>query len=162
MAATGIEGLLPYAINFSIVAGSALYFGRKPLAKFVYQRHERMKDLLESAAAAQEEAKKRFEAVMKSIENSDNEVSAILKETEADARAEAAAIEAKAQADADKVLSDAEKIVEHERHGQMNELKQKVIFKALTQAEVNLRKGINEDVHTQMLKAAKTQIEANA
>lgn len=162
MAATGLAGIIPYAINFSIVAGSAIYFGRKPLAKFVFQRHERIKDLVESAANAQKEAKKRFEEIMKSIEGSSKEVEILLSESEEDAKAEAKAIVEKAEADAAKVKADAEKIVEYERNGQLEILKQKVIYQALQQAENSLRKDMNDDVHTKMLKAAKTQIEANA
>ncbi len=162
MAATGIEGMIPYAVNFTIVASAAIYFGRKPLAKFVFQRHERAKNLVESAADTQREAKKRFEKVMRSIENSLEEVQTLLNESEAGAKAEAKEILEKAEADVAKVKADAEKIVEYERNGQLESLKQRVISRALDQAEVELHKDMNDDFHSTALKRAKTQIEANA
>ncbi len=79
-----------------------------------------------------------------------------------DAKDEAKEILEKAEADVAKVKADAEKIVEYERNGQLESLKQRVISRALDQAEVELHKDMNDDFHSTALKRAKTQIEANA
>lgn len=161
MAASGFAGLVPYAINFSIVAGAAIYFGREPLRKFVFQRHERFKDLVESAAKAQEAAEKRFAEVMKSIEGVDSEVSQLLKEAEVEAKSEAQEVLQRAQADADRLAVDSDRTIERERSAQLQKIKRTIILKSLTDAEAKLRKGMNPEVHTQMLKVAKAQIEAS-
>ncbi len=162
MAASGLSGLIPYAINFSIVAGSFIYFGRKPLAKFVFQRHQRLKDQVESAEVAKKEATKRFEEVMKSLENSEKEIELLLAETEKDAKSEALEILTRAESDAEKLKSDAERILEHEKTAQLSAMKQKLIVSAVGKAKDTLQKGMNDEVHTKMLNVAKSQLEANA
>ena len=162
MAAEGLSGLIPYAVNFSVVFGAAVYFGRAPLRKLVYQRHEHRRDLIDAAAAAKKSAEKRFLEVQESMKRLTEDGRRILLEAEADARSEAEQILKRADSEVTRLAKDAERILVNEEEQQAHSIREQVLDMALERAEKNLRTGMKREDHGAIIKAAKRKLEAEA
>ncbi|RYZ97742.1 MAG: hypothetical protein EOP11_21615, partial [Proteobacteria bacterium] len=67
MAAAHLHDVIPYAVNFSVVVVILAVVLKKPARKFIYQRHERMKDAFESATIAHQKAATRAEAARQAV-----------------------------------------------------------------------------------------------
>lgn len=162
MAAEGLSGLVPYAINFSLVFGAIGYFGRAPLRKFVYQRHERQRDLVDAAAAAKKNAEKRFIEVQDNLKRLTEDGRKILQEAEQEAKAEALQILKRADAEVARLEKDAERIIANEEEQQANALRGHMLEMALASAETKLRSGMKKEDHSAIIRVAKRKLEAEA
>lgn len=160
MAADGLSGLIPYAFNFSIIAGAAAYFGRAPIRKLVYQRHERMKDLVESATKAKKGAEKRFLEVQTKLQKITEESRKLLQEAEADAKSEAAQLLARADHEVARLRTDTDRILKNEEEHRSTDLRNNMINQAIVAAEASLRKNLKKEDHTAIIRRAKSRLES--
>lgn len=158
--AAEFSGLIPYAVNFSIVIGAALFYGRAPIKKFVYQRHERQRDLIDSAAAAKKNAEKRFLEIQENLRSLGDESRRLLAEAEADAKAEAQTIEKRADADVARVKKDVERILAGEVEQREAGMRKLVVDLAADKATKMLRGQMKKEDHSAILRVAKRSIEA--
>ena len=80
--------LLVVPTVIAIVVALLVFMTRKPLRKFVYQRHERMRDAVESAAIAHHNALTRADAAKAALAAGGAEESAVLRRESAGAEQE--------------------------------------------------------------------------
>ena len=160
MAADGFSGLIPYAVNFSIVAGAAIYYGRKPFSKYVYQRHVTQKNLVESAHEEKKQAEERFKVVQASLSNFDNEAQEISSASQKSAESEATRILEKAKAESLRLDDDAKRIVSNERKQQEGLVRSEILDLALEKTEKDLRSGMSKDQHSALIQHGRSTIEA--
>jgi F-type H+-transporting ATPase subunit b len=160
MAASGLSDLVPYAINFSIVASAAVYFGREPVRKFVYQRHERMKDLIESASRAKKVAEKRYLEVQNKLQTITDESRKILSEAEQDAKTEASLLLSRADQEVGRLNTDTDRILRNEEESRANKLRNNMINLAIASAEQSLRKNLKKEDHSAIISRAKSRLDS--
>lgn len=153
------EPLIPYAINFGIVVALIVAMGRKPLRKFVYQRHERMRDAVESAAIAHRKASSRAEAASRSLGAVAQEERAILQRESAGADQEKKEILEKAQAEAQRVTREAERLAGVEQEEATERVKEQFLNLVVRETELSLKRGLNKEDHSAIVKRAKNSIE---
>lgn len=162
MAAEGLSGLVPYAVNFSIVAGAYFYFGRKHLHKYLYQRHERQKDLVESAVKAKRLAESRFLEIQEKLKTLNEQVKAIDTELEQEALREVQQIRERTVQDTARIKTDSERIIRNEEEQLAQKLRAEVISLAVAKAETSLQSVMKTEDHRAIIKTARKRIEAEA
>ncbi len=159
MAASGLHGMLPYAVNFSIVVTLVVVGARKPLKKFVFQRHGRIKDFVEDSARAHKRAVERAESAKRALSQLDVE-SRRIKDAELDsAKREAAEILSKAEDEAARVRKEAEMIMAAESTDQDEKVKEEFLNRVIARAESKLQGGLRSDDHAQIVRRARSSIE---
>ena len=160
MAKSGLSQLIPYVVNFSAVVGILGYVGRKPLQKFLYQRHEHLKDLMESAARAYHSAKERFEKTSGKLSHFDREAKEILQRAEHAGVEQAEEIMKNATADVERVAKDAERILANEINEHQKTIRNRVINEAIEKTKEILKKDLKSEDHSRILKSVRSSLEA--
>jgi len=159
MASQHIHEVIPYAVNFSIVLVILAVVVRKPARKYIYQRHERMKDAFESATIAHQKAATRAEAARKAVGGLGQEEASIMTRERQYAEQEKADLLAKANAEAQRVGQDAERLASHEQSDASGRVKQEFMNLVVAKAEESLRQNLKKDDHSAILKRAQSSIE---
>ena len=154
-----IRALLPYFINFALVVLALYFMLRKPLRKFIYQRHERMRDALESAAIAHKKAVERAQIARKAMAAIAEEEKSLLQNEAGAAEDEKREILAKAQAEALRVAREADRLAHVEQDDASERVKSQFLDLVVRETENRLRDGLKRDDHNAILKRAKNSIE---
>lgn len=153
------QPLLPYFVNFAIVLALVVFMARKPLRKYVYQRHERMQDAFEAAAIAHKRAAERADVARRSLAALANEERALLQRESASAEQEKREIMEKAQAEALRVAKDAERLAGVEQDEAADRVKNQFLDLVVRETEESLKRGLKRDDHSAILKRAQNSIE---
>lgn len=156
---TEFAPLIPYFINFAIVIVLCVLMFRKPLRKYVYQRHERMRDAVESAAVAHRKASERASAAKRSLAAIAQEEQSLLQREAADAGAEKKEILEKAQAEAQRVAREAERRAGVEQEEASERVKGQFLNLVVHETEESLKRSLKQDDHSAILKRAQNSIE---
>lgn len=159
MAVKSIQDVAPYAANFSIVVVMLAVMLRKPLRKFLYQRHERMKDAVESAAIAHAKALSRAGAAKLAVEKVGAEEAALLGRERAQAEVEKKEILVKADLEAKRVIEEAGRLAQVEQEEASDRVKDNFLGLIVAEAESRLKQGLKKDDHSAILKRAQNSIE---
>lgn len=159
MAEQNFHALIPYAVNFSIVVVFLVFVTRKPLKKFLYQRHERMKDSFESAARAHKKAAERSAAATSAIRGAPAKEAEIIANERRFAEQERSEILEKSQLEAKRVLSEAERLVGVEQEEAGDRVKAAFLDMVVRGTEESLRKGLKKDDHSAIVRRAQNSIE---
>lgn len=159
MAEQNIHALLPYAVNFSVVLALLAYLTRKPAKKFIYQRHERMKDSFESAARAHKKAQDRSVAAKEALQNVVAKESEIVGAEKKFAEQEKKEILDKSGFEAKRVLSEADRLVGVEQDESADRVKEIFLDLVVRGTEDSLRRGLKKDDHSAIVKRAQNSIE---
>ncbi len=153
------QPLIPYFINFGIVLALVVFMARKPLRKYVYQRHERMRDSFEAAAIAHKKAADRAEGARRSVAELANEERVLLQRESASAEQEKREILEKAQAEVQRVTRDAERLAGVEQDEAADRVKGQFLDLVVRETEESLKRGLRRDDHSAILKRAQNSIE---
>ncbi len=159
MSVQNMRDVIPYAANFGIVVVMLGAILRKPARKFLYQRHERMKDAVESAAVAHRKAMERAESARNSMARVAQEEAAILARESRHAEEERVEILQKADHEVQRVLQEAERLAKVEQEEASDRVKDEFLKLVVEQTENNLRQGLKKDDHSAILKRAQNSIE---
>jgi F0F1-type ATP synthase membrane subunit b/b' len=151
--------LIPYFINFGIVVVLCVVLFHKPLHKYVYQRHERMRDAVESAAVAHRKATDRAEAAKRALEGVSQEEKAILSKEAAGAELEKQEVLEKAQSEARRVTREADRLAGVEQEEATDRVKTAFLNLVVHETEESLKRGLKEDDHSAILRRAQNSIE---
>ena len=154
-----VAQLLPYAVNSAIVLVILVLVCRKPLRKYLYQRHEHMKDAFESATIAHAKAQSRAEEARKMVAGLGQEQSALSKSEKESAEGEKKEILSKAQAEAARVASEAERLAGFEAEDASEKVKAQFLNLVIAQTEDSLRKNLKKEDHSAILKRVQASIE---
>lgn len=159
MTAHELHGVIPYAVNFTIVLVILAVVLRKPARKYIYQRHERMKDAFESATIAHRKAATRAEAARKAVSGLGEEEASILTRERQFAETEKADILAKGEAEAQRVGQEADRLASFEQEDASGRVKEEFLNLVVAKAEESLRQNLKKDDHSAILKRAQSSIE---
>ena len=153
------QPLIPYFVNFAVVVVMIFLIARKPLRKFVYQRHERMRDAIEAAAVAHRKAASRAEQAKRAVASLSSEEAAILQREAASAETEKKEIMDKAQAETQRVLKEADRLAAVEHDEASERVKGQFLDLVIRETEDTLKRSLKKDDHSAILKRAQNSIE---
>ena len=162
MAAQGVREVIPYAINFSLVVVLLAVVARKPVKKFLYQRHERMKDFLEDSARVHARASKRNQEATHKLAQLSAETQTMIAREISAAKAEAAEMLVKAKEEAERVAKEAQRLADAEASDSQEQVKSIFVDLVISQAEGSLKAGLKKDDHSAIIKRAQNSIEVIA
>jgi F0F1-type ATP synthase membrane subunit b/b' len=150
--------LIPYFINFAIVIALLVWMLRAPFRKYVYQRHERMRDAVESAAVAHRKASDRAEAAKRALATVSAEEKRILAQDAATVDQEKKDILDKAQAEALRVGRETERLAGAEQEAAGDRVKGQFLDLVVREAEESLKRGLKKEDHSAIIKRAHDSI----
>ena len=154
MAGSEISSIIPYAVNFSIVVAIGVYYGCNPLRKFIYQRHERQKDLLEFAAKEKEESKKRIEKMQALLSKLPEEKKRIFEETRRLNELEIKSILDKPEKEKNRLNKDIEEAIRNEKLQTRKALRNQFVDKIVKTTESKIKLGMKEVDHRALVSMA--------
>jgi len=159
MAIHSIKEVVPYAANFSVVVVMLAVILRKPLRKFVYQRHERMKDSVESATIAHDRALARINLAKSAMRDLPSEERSLLERERSHAEAEKAELIQKTKQEVSRLAGEADRLAQAEQEAANEQVKEQFLQMVVEQAEEKLKGGLKRDDHSAILKRAQNSIE---
>lgn len=154
--------VFPYFVNFTITIILLVFMTRKSLRRYVYQRHERMKDAVESAAIAHQKALARIEAAKKSVAGADSEEQKMSSSERVQAEQEKVEILQKSRAEADRLLAEADRLAASEREEAFDRVKEQFLDAVVQGTEQKLKQNLKKDDHSAIIKRAQNSIEVGA
>jgi F-type H+-transporting ATPase subunit b len=155
----GIGSLLPYVVNSAVTVLILYAILRKPFRKFMYQRHEHMKDAVEAAQIAHNKAVARIAAAKQAIGRAAVEEKELLEKEKRQAEQERQEILLKAEQESRRVLAEADRLAQVEAEEASERVKEQFLDMVLRETEDSLRKGLKKDDHSAILKRAQNSIE---
>lgn len=159
MAEQNLSVVIPYAINFSLVVVILYFAARKPLRKYVYQRHERMSDAFNVAASQFKKAQDRHQAAKSSVNNLGKKESEYFSSGRSAAEAEKKEIIEKAHAEAKRLLLEADRMMAAETDDNTQKIKKEFLEMIVAQTESGLKKDLKSSDHSAIYKRAQNSIE---
>lgn len=156
------QEVFPYFVNFSITIVILVFMLRQPLRRYVYQRHERMKDAVESAARAHEKAIRRSEAAKGALHAAGAEEQKLTASERAQAENEKAEIIQKSRAEAERLGKEADRLAAAEREEAFEKVKTEFLNSVIQGTEQKLKQGLKKDDHIAIIKRAQNSIEVEA
>jgi len=159
MLAPEFRELVPYFVNFSIVLVLCFVMGKKPLRKFVYQRHERMRDAIEAAASAHRKAVAHAEGARRMVSGLPAEEGSLLAREAAGAAREKEEIVEKGRLEAQRVLKEADRLAAVEQEEASERVKGQFLDLVISETESTLKRSLKKDDHSAILKRAQNSIE---
>jgi F-type H+-transporting ATPase subunit b len=152
MAAGGIESAfsntwltIGKAFNLVLIIGILVYFLRKPIRNFFERRSADIQRRIREAEQARDEAQARLAEIQGRLEKLDEEVAAIRRQAEEDARAEREKILAQTEADVAKMQQRARNEIENLKMQTIRELREYTAEKVVELAGDVLRRELTPD-----------------
>ena len=159
MESSGIHQVIPYIVNFSVVVVILVVATKKPLRAFVYQRHERIKDSVESAKIAFDKAEARKNAAEKIRAQIGQEEKRLLTEELARAEELKKEILTKGQLEAKRVALESQRLGQVEREEAERGMRKKFLELVVSESESAIKKGLKKDDHTAIIARVQNSIE---
>lgn len=156
------KGVFPYFINFTITIALLVFFTRKALRRYVYQRHERMKDAVESAARAHQKALARIEAAKASIAGMAAEEQSLVSAERSQVEQEKKEILEKSRAEAARQSQESDRLAASEREEAFEKVKEQFLSAVVQGTEQKLKANLKKDDHSAIIKRAQNSIEVGA
>ena len=154
-----LEPIVPYFINFAITIAILVWMLRAPFRKFLYQRHERVRDSVNAAALAYEEANRHAEAAKRALSLVASDEREFFARDNATTEQEKKEIIKKAQAEALRVAREAERLSGAELDAAADRLRDQFLDLVVQEAESSLRRGLKKEDHSAIVKRAQMSIE---
>jgi len=142
--------LYPGLMIWTIVSFLILLFILKkaawtPIVKALEEREKGIKDDIESARSAREEAEKSMDDYRKKLAEAQTEAQKVVEKARHDAERVGEELKAKYKADADSQLEKARKQIELEKQAAINEIRGEIATLAITAAEKIITKNLNSE-----------------
>jgi F-type H+-transporting ATPase subunit b len=154
--------VIPYFVNFAITIGLLVMMVRKPLRRYVYQRHSHMKDSVEAAARAHEQALARNGAAKAALSAAGAEEQSLAATERKQAEQEKGEILEKARQEAERLAREAERMAANEQDEALEKVKAQFLNSVVQGAEQKLKQGLKKDDHLAIIKRAQNSIEVEA
>lgn len=156
-----IVGVLPYAVNFSILVIALVFFTRKPFQRFVFQRHERIKDAVLSADKDKRLASDRMDAVARALKTFNEDAEKIRNDERHAGVLESAAIAERSKQELARISAESIRIIENESRERELLVRRKFVDLVAKDAEGKLSKNLKRDDHGGLIKRAGAHIEVS-
>jgi|Deesub1362A_J573_1020465.scaffolds.fasta_scaffold00186_41 F-type H+-transporting ATPase subunit b len=143
--------LLMRAINFFLLAAILFYLLRKPLSNFLHQRQQGIRESLEQAKRAKEEAEARYRQMEKKLAEAQKEMAELKQMLIDQGRTEKEKILVNAQKEAERIRRQAELTAEQELKKAKQLLREEAVMLAAQMAEELLKQRIEPKDHTSLI-----------
>jgi F-type H+-transporting ATPase subunit b len=138
--------------NFAILVGLLYWLLADKVKQFFVGRRAELKEGLEKAVERKAEAEKKYKEYSEKIDKASAEIDGILEMIRAQGVAEKQKIIEDAERTARKMKEDAQARIEQETKNATDQLKMHAVELSVKMAEDILKRSINEDDHTAMVK----------
>ncbi len=146
-----LSGLLTQLISFTILVIVLYKFLYGPITRMLDQRAERIKNSLEAADRAREEAASSAEAVEQEMANARQEGQRLIAEAQEAARRAAEQIEERSRAQADELIKRAESEIAQQRDSAIEELRREFAGLAVLAAEKVVERELDASKHQELI-----------
>jgi F-type H+-transporting ATPase subunit b len=146
----GIVLTLGRIFNLAIVIGSLVWVARKPLANFVSNRTQMIREQLAEAQAARKEAEAKLAEIESRMSGLDVELREIKEQAEKEAREEYERLVATAERDAERLIARARDEIEGMTRAAQLELKGHVAELSVRLAEEKIQREITDQDHARL------------
>ncbi len=155
MNALGINlpGLLTQLISFTILVVVLYKFLYGPITSMLDQRAERIKDSLEAADRARQDAASSAEAVEQEMANARQEGQRLIAEAQEAARRAAEQIEERSRQQAEEMIARAESEIGQQRDAAIEELRREFSGMAVMAAERVVERELDASKHQELIDA---------
>jgi len=151
---TGIWAL----INFLILAGTIVYFAKKPIGNALAQRQEAIAEALRLADANRKAAEEALAEQKRLLAEAETELAKIRVNAKAMADALAMDLRVQAEAEAQRIAEAARTQIDLEKHSALSELKREVSRLAFEEAERKIKAELNPDRQRELFGAFKERV----
>ncbi|GAB4228490.1 MAG: F0F1 ATP synthase subunit B [Elainellaceae cyanobacterium] len=138
-------------INLAIIIGVLIYFGRGFLGKTLAERRARIEEAIKDAEGRKQQAASALASEQQKLAQAQAEATRILADAEERAKVVREAILERAQEDVQRMRASAVQDLNSQQERVINELRQRVATLAIQQVESQLRSGLGEDTHQQLI-----------
>lgn len=145
------SGFLMQWLNFAILIGALVYFGRKPIGAFFQDRRDAIMTQLSNAASLHKEAEEKYARWQRQLVDLEKEVEKVRSNTRARAEREGNQILADAEASADRIKRDAIATIEQELRRAQARLRSETSDLAVELATGILRDRVTEEDRGRLL-----------
>ena len=146
-----IPSLIAYLINFAILLGILFLFAYKPVLRLLDQRSERIRESLEAADRAREEAATSHEAIEEQLNVARREGQQLLDQAREAAQRFRDEEMDRARQEAETFVSRARTEIRRERDAAIDEVRANFGDLAITAAERVLRRSLDRQAHQDLI-----------
>ena len=157
-----ISSIYPFIVNFLIVVIVIALAARKPLRRLVYQRHEHIRDFVESSAQELERARARDLVATKQLAGAEKEASELAAKEIEMAEREAREILDSGDREVRRLSKEAESMAGAMAADAGDRLRLEFVDEILARASSRLTTGLKKDDHSEILRRAENSIGAEA
>ena len=154
MASGDISSIIPYTVNFSLVVSLAVYYGKGPLAKLIYQRHERQKDVFDVAARKEKESEDQMKRVKKLLSELPQEKKNILEESQRLKAIEMKSFLEKTEKEKERLSKDMDRTINSEKMQARKFLQNHFVDQIVKITKKNITLRVKEENHKIIISAA--------
>ncbi|MCK5505268.1 MAG: F0F1 ATP synthase subunit B, partial [Thermodesulfovibrionia bacterium] len=138
------QGWLWLIVNFSLLAGILVFFGRKPVKEYFQKRTEMIEKSLKEASEARELAQKTLLEVQSRFKNTDSEIEEILQAARKSGEKEKAAVIAEGEKLKEKIIEQAKANIDFELQKAKEQIKSDAALLALELAEKEIQEKLGK------------------
>ena len=146
-----IPSLIAYLINFAILLGILFLFAYKPMLRLLDQRSERIRESLEAADRAREEAATSHEAIEEQLNEARREGQRLLDQAREAAQRFRDEEMDRARQEAETFVSRARSDIRRERDAAIDEVRANFGDLAISAAERVLRRSLDRQAHQDLI-----------
>jgi F-type H+-transporting ATPase subunit b len=140
-----MHGLIPQVVNFGALVVVLFVFLRKPIKEMVAARRGAIKTQVDEARIQKEDAQKKYKEFSEKLARFESEARTVLEEAKRDGEALKAKIIADAKASADRMVKEADSLVQANVQEYKDHLRRETIAKAIELAEVIVKERLSSD-----------------
>ena len=146
-----LPSLIAYLINFVILLGILIFFAYKPLLRVLDQRSERIRESLEAADRAREEAATSREAIEEQLNEARREGQRLLEASREAADRYRGEEMDRARQEAESFVERARSDIQRERDTAIQEVRANFGDLAITAAERVIRRSLDRQAHEELI-----------
>lgn len=145
-------------LNLAILLGLLFFYGRKVLGNVLGERRSKIAETIQEAEERQRQAATALAAQQKKLAEAKAEAEKIIRTARERSQAVQSEIAAQSEKDILRMREAAAKNLSSEQERVMAELKQKLVQKALANAEGRLKSGLDESAQQQLVERSLAQL----
>lgn len=146
-----IPSLIVFLVNFSLLLGLLYLFAYKPILRLLDQRSERIRESLEAADKAREEAAQSEVRIQEQLQEARREGQRLLDQARGLAEKYREDEMAKARQEAEAFIARARQDIQQERDGAIEEVKSHFATLAIQAAERVIGQSLDADAHRDLI-----------
>lgn len=146
-----IPSLLVFVVNFTVLLGILYLFAYKPVLKFLDQRSENIKESLDAAENARNEAKQSEERTREGLQDARREGEKFLEQARENARIYQEEEMNRVRQEADNFMDRAREEIKQERDGAIDGVRRHFAELTIRAAEQVIGRSIDNEIHRELI-----------